>query len=71
MPEKLSIGRGRPLPPNILNSEDYVVDFDGIGDPTHPYNWKFSVKYIVSPSVSSNHLLTQRCNQAFHLCLGM
>lgn len=71
MSEKLPIGRGRPFPPNIPNSEDNVVDFDGIDDPTHPYNWKFSVKSVVSPSVFSNYLLTQRYNQAFYLCLGM
>lgn len=71
MSEKLSIGRDRSFPPKIPNSEDYVVDFDGINDPAHPYNWRFSVKYIVFPSVFSIYLLTQKCNQAFYLRLGM
>lgn len=71
MSEKLLMGMGKPFPPKLPESEDYVVDFDGLDDPAHPYNWKFSVKYVVSPSLFSYCLLTQRCNQAFHLRPGL
>lgn len=44
MGEKISMGMGRPLPQPLPDPEDYVVDFDGIDDPSHPYNWKFTTK---------------------------
>lgn len=44
MTEKLVMGMGRPFPPILPDSENYDVDFDGLDDPTHPYNWKFSIK---------------------------
>jgi DHA1 family multidrug resistance protein-like MFS transporter len=42
---KISMGRGRPLPGPLPDLEDYVVDFDGVEDPSHPYNWPFPIKY--------------------------
>jgi DHA1 family multidrug resistance protein-like MFS transporter len=44
MDEKLSMGMGRLSPPMLPDSANYVVDFDGINDPAHPYNWKFTTK---------------------------
>jgi DHA1 family multidrug resistance protein-like MFS transporter len=32
-------GRGRPYPPQIPNSDDYLVDFEGPDDPWFPQNW--------------------------------
>lgn len=49
MDEKISMGMGRPLPQPLPDLEDYVVDFDGIDDPSHPYNWKFTSKYAIPP----------------------
>ncbi|KAJ5678215.1 uncharacterized protein N7477_003848 [Penicillium maclennaniae] len=46
MDEKLSIGNGRALPPQLPHPSDYVVDFDGPEDPTHPYNWKLSANLL-------------------------
>lgn len=46
MEEKLSIGNGRPIPPPLPHPADYVVEFDGPGDPKHPFNWKLSAKYV-------------------------
>lgn len=46
MEEKLSIGNGRPIPPPLPHPSDYVVEFDGAGDPKHPFNWRLSAKYV-------------------------
>lgn len=43
-----SMGRGRQLPRQALNDDDYLVDFDGPEDPRHPFNWKFTTKYAFS-----------------------
>lgn len=42
----LSMGAGRPFPPSPSDPEGYIVEFDGSDDPTHPYNWKVSTKYV-------------------------
>lgn len=49
----LSMGRGRAMPPRLLNRADYLVDFDGPDDPIHPFNWPFSTKSVSSHL--SNH----------------
>jgi hypothetical protein len=46
--EKLSMGDNKPFPPQLPDREQYRVEFDGIRDPTHPQNWKFSTKFVVS-----------------------
>lgn len=46
MTEKVSIGMDKPLPPPLPDQRDYLVDFDGVDDPIHPYNWKTSTKYV-------------------------
>jgi DHA1 family multidrug resistance protein-like MFS transporter len=47
-PEKnhqaLSIGAGKQLPPPLPDSNQYVVEFDGTDDPTHPMNWTLGTK---------------------------
>jgi DHA1 family multidrug resistance protein-like MFS transporter len=45
MDEKFTMGQGRLLPAPLPDLENYVVDFDGDDDPSHPYNWPFAVKY--------------------------
>jgi DHA1 family multidrug resistance protein-like MFS transporter len=32
-------GAGKPYPPSLAPQEEYVVEFDGPGDPLHPQNW--------------------------------
>lgn len=32
-------GDGKPYPPHLPERDDYVVGFDGPGDPTFPQNW--------------------------------
>lgn len=44
MCEKLFMGMGKPIPPILPDLEDYKVEFDGMDDPEHPYNWKHSTK---------------------------
>jgi hypothetical protein len=39
------MGGGRPYPPELPGeSSEYVVEFDGPHDPTHPQNWPMSTK---------------------------
>jgi hypothetical protein len=42
----LSMGMGRAIPANLPDPHEYLVDFDGPLDPLHPFNWKFSTKYV-------------------------
>ena len=34
-----NFGAGKPYPPLLPEREEYVVEFDGQGDPLHPQNW--------------------------------
>ncbi|KAK9428973.1 putative bicyclomycin resistance protein [Lipomyces doorenjongii] len=42
------MGAGKPFPSLLPDPEDYVVEFEGIHDPMHPYNWEFTVKLRIS-----------------------
>lgn len=69
--QPLSMGRSRAVPPPLLSSDDYIVDFDGPDDPDHPYNWKFSVKYA-GFSLPRFKMLIHFCSFqtiSFHNCL--
>lgn len=37
--EWLPLGAGKPYPPSLPDSDDYVVEFEGSEDPMHPQNW--------------------------------
>ncbi|OOQ83816.1 MFS-type transporter [Penicillium brasilianum] len=65
MAEKLSMGMGRPAPPILPDSEYYVVDFDGINDPAHPYNWKFTTKLLISILVCSGTFIVSFTSAVF------
>lgn len=41
----LSMGAGKPIPPPLPDSKEYIVEFDGPDDPGHPLNWSLTVKY--------------------------
>lgn len=43
----LSMGAGKPIPPSLPDSKEYIVEFDGPDDPAHPLNWSFTVKYVL------------------------
>ena len=40
-----AFGAGKPLPPQLPNQEDYVVEFEGPDDPYHAQNWSTKKKY--------------------------
>jgi hypothetical protein len=43
------MGGGKPYPPELRGLEsDYVVEFDGPDDPTHPQNWPTATKSVPS-----------------------
>ncbi|KAL4784391.1 putative bicyclomycin resistance protein [Aspergillus varians] len=42
------MGAGKAFPPPLSDPDDFVVDFDGINDPKHPFNWALPVKLSVS-----------------------
>ncbi|KAL2832499.1 bicyclomycin resistance protein [Aspergillus cavernicola] len=46
--DAISMGAGKTLPPPLPDSNDYVVEFNGPNDPTHPLNWRFPVKLYTS-----------------------
>lgn len=39
-----NLGAGKPFPPPLPDREEYVVEFDGVDDPTHPQNWPMKKK---------------------------
>lgn len=39
-----AFGAGKPYPPALPDQEDYVVEFDGPGDPMHAQNWPLRKK---------------------------
>jgi DHA1 family multidrug resistance protein-like MFS transporter len=39
-----AFGGGKPYPPPLPAREQYVVEFDGANDPTHPQNWSLRRK---------------------------
>ncbi|KAJ5085825.1 hypothetical protein N7532_010596 [Penicillium argentinense] len=65
MNEKVSLGRGKPSPPSLPDLEDYVVDFDGADDPSHPYNWKLFTKLFTSILVCAGTLIVSFTSAVF------
>lgn len=55
--KRLVMGAGKPFPPQLPDPEDYVVEFDGPEDPTHPYNWNLMVKFRTSLHLFLSQLL--------------
>ena len=41
-----SMGKHRPLPPQLPDPDAYIVEFDGPSDLEQPYNWKLSTKSV-------------------------
>lgn len=39
-----AFGAGKPYPPLLPDKEEYVVEFDGPEDSSHPHNWPFKKK---------------------------
>lgn len=47
IPSNLKLGGGRPFPPELPSSTNYLVDFNDVDDPTHPHNWPLIKKCIL------------------------
>ena len=43
-----AFGAGKPYPPRLPAQEDYVVEFDGPGDPLHAQNWPLRKKILTA-----------------------
>ncbi|KAL9092314.1 MAG: hypothetical protein Q9165_004488 [Trypethelium subeluteriae] len=41
-------GAGKPYPPPLPEREEYVVEFDGAGDPLHAQNWPLRKKLVIA-----------------------
>jgi DHA1 family multidrug resistance protein-like MFS transporter len=42
------MGGGKSYPPDLLGrQEDYLVEFDGPTDPTHPHNWPMRTRLVL------------------------
>ncbi|KAN0102174.1 MFS general substrate transporter [Hyaloscypha variabilis] len=53
------MGGGRPYPPELPGeSSEYVVEFDGPQDPTHPQNWPMSTKITIMAILTSTTFVT-------------
>ncbi|KAK5791482.1 hypothetical protein VI817_006791 [Penicillium citrinum] len=65
MGEKLTLGKGRPLPSSLPDLEDYAVDFDGIDDPSHPYNWGFTTKLFIATLACSGTFIASLSSAIF------
>ena len=51
--EKLpQMGAGKPLPPDLPEQEEYVVEFEGFDDPRHAQNWKTYKKLLIGAMLS-------------------
>jgi hypothetical protein len=45
----LPLGAGKPYPPMLPDSEEYLVEFTGPQDPLHPQNWSTSKRFGLIP----------------------
>ncbi|PLN79786.1 MFS general substrate transporter [Aspergillus taichungensis] len=61
----LPLGAGKPYPPELPNSEDYVVDFEGADDPLHPQNWPMSKRILIGSLLTFGALVTSYSSAIF------
>ncbi|KAL7952490.1 major facilitator superfamily domain-containing protein [Trichoderma compactum] len=52
------MGAGKPYPPDILEKDGYIVEFDGADDPIHPQNWPMRTKAIITAILSITTFIT-------------
>ncbi|KAJ5294613.1 hypothetical protein N7508_009434 [Penicillium antarcticum] len=65
MTEKASIGGGKPFPEALPDSDNYVVEFEGVDDPYHPQNWNLSKKLFTSTLVCSGTFIVSLTSAIF------
>lgn len=46
IPSLPKMGGGKPYPPDLPGQEEYLVEFDGSQDRTHPQNWPMGIKLV-------------------------
>ena len=51
-----SFGAGKSYPPPLPEREEYVVEFDGHEDPTHPQNWPTKKKLLIAAILAFDSL---------------
>lgn len=51
-----AFGAGKPYPPPLPAREEYVVEFDGQGDPMHAQNWPMKKKLFIGTIVAFDSL---------------
>ncbi|KAL5086198.1 hypothetical protein Trisim1_009527 [Trichoderma cf. simile WF8] len=52
------MGAGKPYPPDLLEKDGYIVEFDGADDPIHPQNWPMRTKAIITVILSITTFIT-------------
>ncbi|KAL9086566.1 MAG: hypothetical protein Q9159_004082 [Coniocarpon cinnabarinum] len=51
-----NFGAGKPYPPLLPEREEYVVEFDGHEDPSHPQNWPTKEKILIAAILAFDSL---------------
>ncbi|KAG2416203.1 hypothetical protein HFD88_007396 [Aspergillus terreus] len=61
----LPMGAGKPYPPELPNSDDYVVEFEGSDDPMHPQNWPMKRRVTIGALLTFCALVTAYASAVF------
>ncbi|MCJ1399018.1 hypothetical protein MMC11_002220 [Xylographa trunciseda] len=58
-------GGGKPYPPDLPAQEEYVVEFDGPDDPSHPQNWPLKKKIAIAVMLGYTTLVSAFTSSIF------
>ncbi|RAL08011.1 MFS transporter [Aspergillus homomorphus CBS 101889] len=61
----LPMGAGKPYPPHLPGSEEYVVEFDGADDPMHPQIWPLKRRVMIGSLLTFCALITAFVSAVF------
>ncbi|KAF9894119.1 hypothetical protein FE257_009092 [Aspergillus nanangensis] len=61
----LCMGAGKPYPPSLPHSDDYVVEFEGSDDPMHPQNWPMKTRIMMGALLTFGALVTAYVSAVF------
>ncbi|KAE8850498.1 hypothetical protein PTNB85_00914 [Pyrenophora teres f. teres] len=65
-----ALGANKPYPPQLLNQEAYVTEFDGPNDPLHAQNWPFMDKLIIATMLGFTTFTASLGSAIFMATLG-
>ncbi|KAE8873862.1 hypothetical protein PTNB73_00494 [Pyrenophora teres f. teres] len=65
-----AFGANKPYPPQLLNQEAYVTEFDGPNDPLHAQNWPFMDKLIIATMLGFTTFTASLGSAIFMATLG-